>query len=627
MPLMVADVFGIVGNIIAGAYRVEAVVAEGGFSVVYRAEHQGFKAPVALKCLKLPEKLSTERQTAFLGQFRAEGELLFELSASISTVVRPLHIDALTTSDGTFVPYMVLEWLQGETLSELLDRRGSHGRASFPVRKLVRLLAPAADALARAHNFHGRAGSVSVVHCDIKPENIFIAKVGGDEVVKVLDFGVAKAQSVASQVAGRATGRKGGAWFTPAFAAPEQWRPEQFGAVGPWTDVWGLALTMTEALAGKPALDGDANQMMAAALDKTSRPTPKSLGVQLDPSVERVFARALSVDPRERQRDVGLFWEELTGALGMRDTRSRDARREAGSVPREEVIEAAIPAKARMPPPRPAAAKRPPPPRPGGQTRATLGIDDPFGDDDLGAGEDERGGADLEASIPSVPDVPISIGGDFGGEAPIPSVPPEATISKLPPEASGGGFGSEAAIPSVPPEQETAPPASFDFELEPPPPPPSSKRAAKAPPQQARAEEEADQFERTGPAQSEAPSPAPAPMSFGGEAPLPSAPRVHTSDIALDDRGPDLPTRAEARHAFQAQMAAAGAKPKAPIPLLKIGLGMVGAAIVIGLGGRVYQGIVGEALAAGPISATLIAGILLAIGLGLLVFHLLPKDH
>jgi hypothetical protein len=74
-------------------------------------------------------------------------------------------------------------------------------------------------------------------------------------------------------------------------------------------------------------------------------------------------------------------------------------------------------------------------------------------------------------------------------------------------------------------------------------------------------------------------------------------------------------------------MAAAAAETKAPVPLLKIGLGLVGAAIVIGLGGRVYQGATGEALAAGPISATMVAGLLLAAGLGLLVFHLLPKDH
>lgn len=626
---MVEDVFGIVGSIIAGAYRVEAVVAEGGFSVVYRAEHQGFKAPVALKCLKLPEKLSAERQTAFLAQFRAEGELLFELSASIPTVVRPLHVDALTVDDGTFVPYMVLEWLQGETLGELLKRRGSQGRASIPVRKLVRLLAPVAEALARAHNFSGRSGSVSVVHCDLKPENIFIAKVGGDEVVKILDFGVARAQSVANQVAGQAAGRPKGAWFTPAFAAPEQWKPEQYGSVGPWTDVWGFALTMTEALAGQPALDGDPAQMMKAALDPGVRPTPKQLGVPLDATVERVFQRALAVDPRERQRDVGVFWDELTDALGMRDARPRDARREAGSVPREEVIEAAIPVAARVVP-RPA-PPRPAPPRPGGQTRATLGIDDPFGDDDLGGQLDEGPSRSLEAPLPDAPpaaSAPVFVEAPPGLEAAIPSIPPgleaplpsgppgfDAPIASAPPEAFAGGFGSEAELPSIPPVRDRPPEApTFDFELEPPPAPSSKPRAA--PP-------------AVSPQPPVEPPPSLEPPRMRrpayDEIPL-GAPPLSASDIDLDRRGPSLPTRAETRHAFQARMAAAGAHAKPPVSLLKVGLSLVGAAIVIGLAGRLYQGFMGSALAAGPVSATLVAGVLLAAGLGVLVYHLLPKD-
>jgi serine/threonine protein kinase len=111
------DVFGIVGSVIAGAYKVEAVVAEGGFGVVYRAYHSGFRAPVALKLLKIPQQLDKKHQAEFLEQFRAEAEVLFRLSASIATVVRPLHVDAVTTDSGVFVPFMALECLDGETLS------------------------------------------------------------------------------------------------------------------------------------------------------------------------------------------------------------------------------------------------------------------------------------------------------------------------------------------------------------------------------------------------------------------------------------------------------------------------------------------------------------------------------
>jgi eukaryotic-like serine/threonine-protein kinase len=334
---MPEDVFRIVGSIIAGTYQVEQVVAEGGFAVVYRAHHAGFSAPVAMKCLKVPQQLSAERQSAFLLQFRAEAELLFQLSASIPNVVRPLHVDAVTTADGTFVPYMVLEWLEGQTLEEIVERRINEGRQPLTVRKLARMLTPIARALERAHNFRGPSGPVSIVHRDLKPDNIFIAHVAGEEVPKILDFGIGKAKSVASQVAGRESQTDGGvSSFTPAYGAPEQWLPKRFGQTGPWTDVWGLALTMVEVMAARPIIDGDQAAMMGTALDGRRRPTPRTEGVEVSDEVEEVFERALALDPRERQPDAGVFWDELLEALGEKTARPRDARQERGSVPREE---------------------------------------------------------------------------------------------------------------------------------------------------------------------------------------------------------------------------------------------------------------------------------------------------
>src|SRR5215510_14946409 len=199
------DVFGIVGTTQAGNFRVERVVAEGGFGVVYRAHHSGFRAPVALKCLKVPQSLSSEQESHFLEQFRAEAELLFRLSASLPTVVRPLHVDAISMPDGRFVPFMALEWLEGETLEAIAQRRKAEGLPPIPLRKLVRMLTPVARALDRAHNFMGPHGPISIVHRDLKPENIFVANVAGEEIIKILDFGIGKAKSMANQVAGRAS--------------------------------------------------------------------------------------------------------------------------------------------------------------------------------------------------------------------------------------------------------------------------------------------------------------------------------------------------------------------------------------------------------------------------------------
>ncbi|MCC6897954.1 MAG: protein kinase [Polyangiaceae bacterium] len=343
---MTEDVFGIVGTVVAGAYKVEAVVAEGGFGVVYRAYHSGFRAPVAVKCLKVPQQLSQEQEEHFLEQFRAEAELLFRLSASIPTVVRPLHVDAITLPDGRFVPFMALEWLEGETLDAIAQRRRAEGLPPLPLKKLVRMLTPVARALEKAHNFQGPSGPVSIVHRDLKPENIFVANIAGEEQVKILDFGIGKAKSMASQVAGRASQTESAfSSFTPAYGAPEQWVPKRFGQTGPWTDVWGLALTIVEVMAGRTIIDGDHAGMMGTTLDPTRRPTPRNEGLDVPDAVERVFARALALDPRERHPDAGAFWSDLTQALGMRQElrepmSSRDSRAD-GVAPRVETIEAA----------------------------------------------------------------------------------------------------------------------------------------------------------------------------------------------------------------------------------------------------------------------------------------------
>ena len=89
---MADDVFGVEGTTQAEHFHVEKAVAEGGFAVVYRAHHGMFRAPVALKCLKVPATLTADQKKAFLEKFREEAELLFRLSAVIPSVVRPLQV-------------------------------------------------------------------------------------------------------------------------------------------------------------------------------------------------------------------------------------------------------------------------------------------------------------------------------------------------------------------------------------------------------------------------------------------------------------------------------------------------------------------------------------------------------
>lgn len=316
---MAEDVFGIVGSLQAAVFRVERVVAEGGFGVVYRAHHEGFKAAVALKCLKIPVAFTADQRQAFLEKFQEEGEVLFRLSALIPSVVRPLHVGTLETSKHPFVPFIALEWLDGESLDALIARRRSAGKPPLELSRLVRMMGPVARALECAHKFPGPDGAqLSILHRDLKPENLFLARLHGQETLKILDFGIGKVRSAATQMVGRVSAEQGGiSAFTPAYGAPEQWLPKRFGQTGPWTDVWGLALCMVEALSGQAPFEGDVHAVMGACINEAERPTPGTLGVKLPARVEAAFQKALAVDPVKRFHDIGAFWDEIEGSSGF----------------------------------------------------------------------------------------------------------------------------------------------------------------------------------------------------------------------------------------------------------------------------------------------------------------------
>jgi serine/threonine-protein kinase len=315
---MVGDRFGIVGVTLAGTFRVEEAIAEGGFAVVYRAEHVAFRAPVALKCLKIPGTIAPADNDSFVESFREEAEILFHLSAQIPEVVRPLHADAMTLDDGRFVPYLVLEWVEGTPLDAVVISREDKGKPPLGIKQVTRMLTPIARALHRAHRFRVPGGStVCVAHCDLKPENVLITAPGSSVAAKILDFGIASAREAVAQAVGRITESSQPRPFTPGYGAPEQWAPKRFGQAGPWTDVWGLAITMVECLVGHPVIMGDPRAMMGTVIDPGRRPTPRSEGALVSDAVERAFARALAVDPCDRYQNVAAFWGDLETAQGL----------------------------------------------------------------------------------------------------------------------------------------------------------------------------------------------------------------------------------------------------------------------------------------------------------------------
>ncbi len=349
-----ADPFNWVGNVVAGKYRVDAMVAEGGFGIVYRAFHLGFDEKVALKCLKVPRRLEGADRAKFLESFLAEGKLLHQLSRQTTGIVQALDVGAVESPSGAWTPYLVLEWLDGVTLDEDLAERAKRGALGRSLDEAIELLEPVARALGVAHER-------GVAHRDVKPANLFLANIAGRRVVKVVDFGIAKVLSDVSRMT-RALEETGASLqaFTPQYGAPEQFH-KRFGATGPWTDAFALALVLVELLTGKPALDGDTTQLFIAVSDPGQRPTPRAFGVPISDAVDAIFARALAVDPKARFRTAAEMWDALLAARASGQGAAPPSR-EAVATARTELAPASIAPTALATAPATAPSDRRPPP-------------------------------------------------------------------------------------------------------------------------------------------------------------------------------------------------------------------------------------------------------------------------
>ncbi len=307
------DPLNIVGRTVAEKYRIERLVGEGGFAVVYRAQHTIWNKPVAIKFFNGLSNAPVDQRDQFQQAFVQEGALLTELSSETAGIVQARDIGTYTSADGQWMPYMVLEWLDGCALDELIDRERQTGRGPWSSDEVVALLVQVCSALDVAHG-------KGIAHRDIKPANLFVLggeSRGGRATIKILDFGVAKMMSDNTQL--KAALAKTGmsvTSFTPQYGAPEQFS-RSYGATGPWTDVFALALVGVELLCGKAALDGaDIVQLGFAAGNPEQRPTPRGLGATIPDAIEQVFERALAVKPQERFARAREFAEALSAALG-----------------------------------------------------------------------------------------------------------------------------------------------------------------------------------------------------------------------------------------------------------------------------------------------------------------------
>src|SRR5690349_21225059 len=217
-----------VGAVIAGRYRLERLLAEGGMGVVWAAKHLVTRKPVALKFVK-GEAADDER---------TRQRLLREARAACAVQhpnVVAVH-DVMELESGS--PVLVMDLLKGESLRAKLDREGK-----IPLHDLANIMIPVVSAVGTAH-------SSGVVHRDLKPENIFLAQMPGGVVqVKVLDFGIAKLTSAEGLMAhsGALTGT-GLLLGTPDYMSVEQILGEE--DVDHRADIWALGIVLYECLRG-----------------------------------------------------------------------------------------------------------------------------------------------------------------------------------------------------------------------------------------------------------------------------------------------------------------------------------------------------------------------------------------
>jgi serine/threonine-protein kinase len=297
------DFFGLLGATLAEKYRVDRVLGEGGFGVVYAGFHLLLGQPIAIKCMKPAAGTLTDQQRV-TELFLREARVLFALTHP--NIVRLYDVGTFAMPSAMSgpvpqVPYVVLELIPGRSLQDEIQARHAQGGTHFSLAEISSLFRQVLDGVAFAHE-HG------VVHRDLKPSNVMLVGQGPSWTIKVVDFGIARVAASAETTTG--------APFTPLYAAPEQWDPT-LGSVTATTDVFAVGLMLVEVCALTKALPSESlGQVMSAALDPSKRRTIASVRRDLPANLDDVAAWATRVRPQERAPSARALQQGLLSTLG-----------------------------------------------------------------------------------------------------------------------------------------------------------------------------------------------------------------------------------------------------------------------------------------------------------------------
>jgi serine/threonine-protein kinase len=270
------------GEILAGKYRIERVLGQGGMGVVVAARHLELDEHVAIKFL-LPSTLANPEIAArFAREARAAVKIKSEHVARI--------IDVGKLENGA--PYIIMEYLDGEDLAGWLEARGR-----LPVEQAVLFVLQACEAVAAAH-------AIGIVHRDIKPSNLFVIRLpDGTLSVKVLDFGISKLGGTDSTDA--AITSTAALLGSPFYMPPEQMRSAR--DVDSRSDIWALGAVLYELLAGVPPFAGAS---LGEVMTRVLEAAPQSLP-DVPAELQAVIAKCLQKQREHRYQSIAALAHAL----------------------------------------------------------------------------------------------------------------------------------------------------------------------------------------------------------------------------------------------------------------------------------------------------------------------------
>jgi eukaryotic-like serine/threonine-protein kinase len=263
------------GTVLGGKYRLEALIGRGGMGSVWRAEHLGLNAPVAVKLLdSVGAALATELLQRFYREARAAAN------------IRSPHVVQILdhgVDEALGEPFIVMELMEGESLAQRLARSGRLSPA-----QVAHVFTQVARALSRAHE-------AGIVHRDLKPDNVFLVRNEDEIVAKVLDFGIAKAQ--AHGLHADSGTRTGAVMGTAFYMSPEQISGTK--NVDFRTDLWAFGVMACECLTGKRPFDADSVGGLTLKICIDPVPNPSRFAL-VPAGFDDWFLRSVSRDPAQR---------------------------------------------------------------------------------------------------------------------------------------------------------------------------------------------------------------------------------------------------------------------------------------------------------------------------------------